>query len=108
MTIRDYLRRRVALIKPVSTAGTLALLVLGFRLRGERYHPAPGDAWVYAAMLAVVGTVLVVLLWGQARLRCPRCGQNLSKLALLFAYAPDKVTACPHCGVSFDEETRSA
>jgi hypothetical protein len=102
-TIRDYLRGRVALIKPAAIGGVLLCIFLLFQVRGDKHHPAPGDLRFYFGVLAVVTAVLGVQFWSQARLKCPRCGSSLSTLALLLAYAPRRVPSCPHCGVSFDE-----
>jgi len=102
-TIRDYLKRRVSLVKPVALGGLGLAFVLLLRMHGQVSRPAPGDARVALAVLAIIATVIAVQLWSQSRLKCPRCGKSLSKLALILAYVPSKALACPHCAVSFDE-----
>jgi hypothetical protein len=57
---------------------------------------------ISGAILAVGATTFVAQLWG-ARLRCLRCQRRPPRLAHLVAYAPRKVSSCPHCAVSFNE-----
>jgi hypothetical protein len=100
---RAYLKKRMALLKPVSIGGLVLGGALALDLRGTRHHPDPRDIWIYVALLAIVAIVLATQFVLQVRLSCPRCKQSLSHVALLFAWTKDKPASCPHCGVSFDE-----
>jgi hypothetical protein len=101
--MRAYLKKRMALLKPVSISGLLLGAALASDLRGTRSHPDPRDTWIYVVLLAIVAIVLATQFVLQFPLKCPRCKQSLSHVALLFAWTKDKPTSCPHCGVSFDE-----
>lgn len=103
MTIRDYLKRRTVPIKWLALSAVLLAFVLMLQTHGTGYQPAPGDRRLYLIVTGLMAAVVTVQLAISARLKCPRCGGSLSKLALLFAYVPQRVPACPHCHVSFDE-----
>ncbi len=103
MTIREYLRRRMVLVRPVATVGAVACFVLLLFWQDGRYTHTERNTWLSLAVMGVVAVVIGVQLRSQSRLKCPSCHQSLSKIALLFAWTKDKPAVCPHCGVNLDD-----
>jgi hypothetical protein len=102
MTIREYLRRRMVLVRPVSTVGLVACFVL-FLFWDGRHTQAEHNTWILLGVAGVIAVVIGVQFRSQSRLECPSCHQSLSKIALVFAWTKDKPAACPHCGVNLDD-----
>lgn len=86
MTIRDYLRRRMMLVPPLTIGGSVACSVLLYFWQGGRYTHTERDTWLSLGVMGVVAVVTGVQFLSQSRLRCPLCHQSLSKIALLFAW----------------------
>jgi hypothetical protein len=103
MTIREYLRRRVVLVRPVSTVCSVACFVLFLFWQDDRHSQTDRNTWLSLGVMGVLALAIGVQLLSQSRLKCPSCHQSLSKIALVFAWTKDKPAACPHCGVNFDD-----
>jgi uncharacterized protein with PIN domain len=103
MTIREYLRGRTRLIRPLLFAWItlIALSMIVFPDLTKRW----GVAWVLAWSLPAIAVLYRVF----ARIRCPRCNASLRSVVntLINAKARPQIDFCPHCGVSFDEPIES-
>lgn len=101
MTIRNYLFLRTTLVwMPVVGAGVLGVVWLSEVIPIE-------TTWMAAVIAAWLVTCFAVLVpYSSARIKCPRCGKPLGIAALAAnrKQLANCVNACPHCGVSFDEE----
>jgi hypothetical protein len=104
MTIRDYLRQKTRLIRPLLIAWivliTLSMIV--FPQITKRW----GVAWVLLWFLPAIAVLYRVY----DRIRCPRCNASLRSVinTLVNAKATPQIDFCPHCGVSFDEPAQPA
>src|ERR1700733_2376667 len=98
MTIREYLTKRVWLLRAVRFGWAVVPLSLIFLFpQSARPHVLYLIGPAYIAMLAVS-------LWIMRQTRCPLCQGSLSEftkkpMPARFGFSD----SCPHCGVSFDE-----
>lgn len=104
--MREYLKRRMRWLNPV-IAAMLAVFVL-IQLRSwpgfpEVFYRFPWDRQSKAMFWLIDVPLWVAALWLMFRLKCPRCGERLARVATEFAGKGKGVPSCPHCGVSFDE-----
>jgi hypothetical protein len=91
----------MAVTRPVGRlAGVVSLIVLLLMFNGhfDRHNP-----WNALALMALFGAAIGGQAWSQWRLKCPRCGHSLAKIAILFSRKKDEPACCPYCGVNFDE-----
>jgi predicted RNA-binding Zn-ribbon protein involved in translation (DUF1610 family) len=104
-TVRDELKRRNRLMKQVIGLGLAmtAMLVALFRRDLDTVHLF---AWVLVGAI-VTGTM--GYLCGSSRFACPNCGKGLRKIprellpkVVSELNSAEGLTACPHCGASFD------
>jgi hypothetical protein len=99
MTIRDYLRQKTRLIRPLLIIWIVLITVsmIVFPQIAKRW----GVAWVLLWSLPAIAA----LYWAYDRIRCPRCNTSLRAVmnSLINARATPRIDFCPHCGVSFDE-----
>lgn len=99
-TIRQYIRRRAAVVLGVVFGTWLSIGILGAATRGA----VPVFA---AAMAAAFVVFFVVIVYLTFFLRCPRCsarvGQTIAWAVVLKWGWQQRVNFCPYCGVKLDE-----
>jgi hypothetical protein len=98
MTIREYIQRRVRLLRIMSFGWVLLLITLFFL--SPRRIKSFGVAWILLAYVTML-TARYVIAW---QTKCPRCRRSLRQFTLSpitphFGFSD----SCPHCGVSLDE-----
>jgi hypothetical protein len=98
MTIRQYIKRRLAWALGVAISAWL-LLVASMVTAGKE-PPVP---LIAVGMLTFFGAVVFVNL----AIRCPRCRGNLGITivpAMFSFHSKRRASYCPFCGVSLDED----
>lgn len=107
MTIREYFQRFHKRV----TYGTVIAVVLMFALVSLRYPHLTRLQNTMLGLLAAIPISIGLLLLFRWRFKCPRCGARFGNLrrAQLGRFHTDRRmywelwSACPSCGVSFDE-----
>ena len=99
MTIREYLRQKTRLIRPLLFAWII-LITLSMIM-----YPQIAKRWGVPWVLLWSLPAIAVLYRVYARIQCPRCNSSLRSVVntLINAKATPPIDFCPHCGVSFDE-----
>lgn len=104
MTIREYCADRARSVRKVTIIlGVIFLVSCSFYTTFAKLQI---NSWYIAG--AALLFIFIVMNVGMTRIKCPRCGTSLRRIAFneLTPVLP-QITACPHCRVSLDEPMSS-
>jgi hypothetical protein len=67
------------------------------------FHGAPHrEVRIYGTVVAIIAIIVTSFLITLRRLKCPFCGQSLSKNSQVILFGAG-LTNCPHCGADYSQ-----
>jgi hypothetical protein len=94
-TIREYFRSQRRRITQVQWICFGVVFAAAFVI-----HGAHREVRIYCTVVAIIAIIVTSNLITLRRLKCPFCGQSLSKNSEEILYG-EGLTNCPHCGADY-------
>jgi hypothetical protein len=97
-TIRAYLRSQRRRMTQAHWIGFGVLFAVAFVFHGAPHR----EVRIYGTVVAIIAIIVTSFLITLRRLKCPFCGQSLSKNSQVILFGAG-LTNCPHCGADYSQ-----